>query len=320
MISIDPALFSPAAVTPETKAMNDQIEAFLADKPTVMELGAPFVRELRAKGEGLLGKQKESAIARWETAKALGLEVPVRVFEPGGDHKGVYLHIHGGGGVLGTADSQDQLLERLANRLQVAVVSVEYRLAPENPWPAGADDCEAAAVWVFENAQELFGTKTILIGGESAGGHLSAVTILRMRDNHQLNFAGANLVYGAYDMRMSPSMRNWGPHNLVLSTPIVTWFFKQMVPEDSGISRDDPAISPILADLSGLCPALFSIGTEDPLIDDTLMMAPRWLAAGNKAELAIYPGGIHAFDHIPGLPIAEEHHERAYAFLEGCLS
>ena len=320
MITIDPKLFEPSAIAPDTQAMNDQIEAFLADKPTIADVGAVVVREIRAQGEGLLGKQPASEIARWETAKALDLEVPVRVFEPGGTHRGVYLHIHGGGGVIGTADSQDQLLERLAKRLQVAVVSVEYRLAPENPWPAGPDDCEAAALWLFANAKALFGTDQVLIGGESAGGHLSAVTILRMRGNHDLRFAGANLVYGAFDMRMSPSMRHWGARNLILSTPIVEWFFEQMLPKDGEMDRSDPGVSPLLAKLDDLCPALFSIGTLDPLIDDTLMMAPRWLAAGNRTELAIYPGGIHAFDHIPGLAIADEHHRRAYTFLEGCLA
>ncbi|NNU16719.1 alpha/beta hydrolase [Parvularcula sp. ZS-1/3] len=320
MLTIDPAVFDPSSVTPETQAVNDQIEAFLKDKPTIIDLGAPLIRELRAKGEGLLGKQPESKLARWETAKANGLEVPVRVIEAEGEKKGVYLHIHGGGGCIGTADTQDQLLERLAMRLQVAVVSVEYRLAPENPWPAGPDDCEAAAVWLFENAGAMFGTEKIIIGGESAGGHLAAVTILRMRDKHDKRFLGANLVYGAFDMRVTPSMRNWGPRNLILSTPIVEWFFAQQFPEGCGYEMDDPGVSPLLAKLDDLCPALFSVGTADPLIDDTLMMAPRWLAAGNRAELEIYPGGVHAFDHVPGLKIAEEHHERAYQFLEGCLA
>lgn len=322
MLTIDPKLFRPEAIAPETRAINDQIEAFLKDKPTIMELGAPTVRALRARGEGVLGKQPESAIACWETASALGLDVPVRVFRPEADLKGIYLHIHGGGHCIGSADSQDQSLERLAVSLGAAVVSVEYRLAPEHPWPAPADDCEAAAVWLFDHAQELFGTERIAVGGESAGAHLSAVTAIRLRDRHGARFCGANLVYGVYDLRGTPSLNRWGERNLILSTPIVHWFADQLLPPERFTAEDKahPDLSPLLADLSGLCPALFSVGTLDPIIDDTLFMAPRWLAAGNHAELEIHPGGIHAFDQVPGLPIAERHHHRAQRFLAECLA
>jgi len=322
MLTIDPAVFRPDAISPETQAINDKIETFLKEAPSIMDLGPVVVRELRAKGEGLLSKQPEHEMARWETAKALGLEVPVRIFKPAGDLRGVYLHIHGGGHTIGTADSQDQTLAALAQRAAVAVVSVEYRLAPENAWPLPADDCEAAAVWLFKHAKDLFGTDQIVVGGESAGGHLSAVTVLRLRDKHSHAFAGANLVYGIYDCSETPSLRNWGDRNLVLNTAIVRWFAEQLRSSDEAkaIAVDDPSISPLYADLSGLCPALFSVGTLDPLLDDTLFMAPRWMAAGNKTELEIYPGGIHAFDQIPGLPLAAQFHERAATFIVDCLS
>ena len=107
--------------------------------------------------------------------------------------RGVYLHLHGGGWVLGGADMQDPMLERIADNTGQAVVAVEYRLAPEHTYPAGLDDCEAAAVWVVQNANKEFGTDVLTIGGESAGGHLTAVTILRMRDRHgYTGFRGAN--------------------------------------------------------------------------------------------------------------------------------
>ena len=88
--------------------------------------------------------------------------------------RGVYLHIHGGGWTWGTADEQDPWLDRLAERCGLAVVSVEYRLAPENPYPAAPDDCEAAALWLIREAESRFGTSRLFIGGESAGAHLSA--------------------------------------------------------------------------------------------------------------------------------------------------
>jgi acetyl esterase/lipase len=97
--------------------------------------------------------------------------------------RGVYLHLHGSGWVLGGADMQDPMLERIADNTGQAVVAVEYRLAPEHLYPAGPNDCEAAA-WLVQNGKKEFGTDALTIGGESAGGHLTAVTILRMRDRH----------------------------------------------------------------------------------------------------------------------------------------
>jgi acetyl esterase/lipase len=96
----------------------------------------------------------------------------------------VYLHIHGGGFMLGRAYQYDEMMAAIAGACQVATVSVDYRLAPEDPYPAGPDDCETAAVWLAENAASEFGTDRLIIGGESAGANLSAVTLLRMRDRH----------------------------------------------------------------------------------------------------------------------------------------
>jgi len=91
---------------------------------------------------------------------------------------------------------QDPMLERIADNTGQAVVAVEYRLAPEHPYPAGPDDCEAAAAWLVQNGKREFGTEALTIGGESAGGHLTAVTILRMRDRHgYTGFGGSNVVY-----------------------------------------------------------------------------------------------------------------------------
>lgn len=318
MITIDPAVFRPESIAPETRAINEQIESFLREAPSIMDLGPEVVRKLRREGQGILAMPPLSERARWETAKANGLEVPVRIVEPEGQANGVYMHIHGGGHTLGGADMQDPLLTSMADAIGCAVVSVDYRLAPENPWPAPADDCEAAAVWLFENAKSLFGTDKIAVGGESAGGHLSAVTILRMRDKHDRRFTAANLVYGVYDLTGVPSLDQWGTRNLIINTPIVYWFGDQLLPP-SDYSREDkrsPELSPLHARLDDLCPALFSVGTLDPILDDTLFMAPRWLAAGNETALEIYPGGIHAFDMVPGLPIAEQHHRRVAEFLK----
>jgi acetyl esterase/lipase len=193
---------------------------------------------------------------------------------------------------------QDPMLERIADNTGQAVVAVEYRLAPEHPYPAGPDDCEAAAAWLVQNGKTEFGTGVLTTGGESAGGHLTAVTILRMRDRHgYTGFRGANIVYGAFDLSMTPSQRQFGDTRLVLRTIDMQQFYNAFLPTIT--DRCVPDISPLYADLKGLCPALFSVGTKDALLDDTLFMHARWVAAGNDAELAVYPGGAHGFTLFP---------------------
>jgi acetyl esterase/lipase len=194
------------------------------------------------------------------------------------------------------------------------VVSVEYRLAPEHPYPAGPDDCEAAAAWLARNACTEFGSDALTVGGESAGGHLAAVTVIRLRDRHgYTGFRGANLVYGAFDLSLTPSQRQFGETRLVLRTSDITQFGNAFLP--SITDRRDPDISPLFADLKGLCPALFSVGTQDALLDDTLFMYARWIAAGNPADLAIHSGGAHGFTLFPN-KLAEQAESRMVAFLQ----
>ena len=200
--------------------------------------------------------------------------------------------------MLGRAHQSDVGMVNLAEECQVATCSVDYRLAPEDPYPAGLDDCETAALWLIENAKKEFGTDVVIIGGESAGANLSVVTMLRMRDHHGYSgFSAANLAYGVYDLSMTPSTRRWGETpNYVLTTRLMEWFNSNYAPADK---HKDPDVSPLYADLSNLPPALFTIGTQDPLLDDSLFMHTRWLAAGNASAIALYPGGIHAFNAFP---------------------
>ncbi len=318
----DPSVYSEDAIAPETRANIDYVEKTLLEAPAMYEFEPAVLRELRRQGAGVVPLEPTSDIAEWIEIDGLdGNRVPLRVFAPqgrGAVYSGVYLHIHGGGWTLGSADAHDQFLEKLARDLSAAVVSVEYRLAPEHPYPAGPNDCEAAALWLVENAEAEFQTSNFAIGGESAGGHLSAVTLLRMRNKHKLTpFRAANLVYGAFDMQQTPSQRNWGPRNLVLNDRILDWFSNHFLPpaEFSFENRGAPDISPLNARLHDMPPALFSVGTLDPLLDDSLFMAERWASAGNEAELAVYPGGIHAFDAFD-FPLAHEARARMTAFLK----
>ncbi len=293
---IDPGLFDPSAVDPETVALNEQLERLSTNLPNPIEVGIEALREARVKGRGLFGPIVRSENGVNRTIPGPDGVLGVRVFTPQ-TADGVYLHFHGGGWAMGAADYQDGRLEETAQRAGVAVVSVDYRLAPEHPYPAPADDAEAAALWIVENAAAEFGTDRVVVGGSSAGAHLAVTAMLRMRDKHSYTgFSGANLTYGFFDLSLTPSARNWGDRMLVMNTALCRWFADMYA---NGTNTTDPDVSPMYADLSDLPPTLFTVGTLDPLLDDTLLLAARWTAAGNAAELTVVPGAAHGFAGAP---------------------
>jgi acetyl esterase/lipase len=234
--------------------------------------------------------------------------------------EGVLFHIHGGGWTAGSPEMMDLLHEILVDRCRLAVVSVDYRLAPEHPYPAGPDDCEAAACWLLDHAASEYGSDKLLIGGESAGGHLAAVTLLRMRDRHDAidRFLGANLVFGAYDLSRTPSQRGIGVSRdtdiIDTSGPTLDMYLPTLSDEE----RRDPDVSPLYAELHDMPPALFSVGTNDHLIDDTLFMASRWEVAGNATELLVYPGTPHGCIALP--TVASHFFPRLFSFVADCLA
>lgn len=302
-------------IDPTTSAFNAQIEQMLsAGKPWHEFEPAALRQHLLEHPLAPPPPPVESAQTR--TIPGPAGEIPIRVLIPP-TVRGVYLHIHGGGWVLGSHDAQDARLWARANATGLAVVSVGYRLAPEHPNPAAQQDCEAAAAWLVANALPEFGTHHILLGGESAGGHLVATTLVRMRDNHgYTGFRGALLAYGVFDLRHTPSSRRFGARPLIINTPIMEWFVRYFT---GNKNLDDPDVSPLLADLSGLPPAFFYVGTDDPLRDDTLFMAAAYEAAGNETELRVYPGAPHGFDGYP-IPVGLEATAAGNHFLGRCLS
>jgi acetyl esterase len=296
----------------ETRAFNLQLEALLASMSNVHELPPEVTRRLRREGRGALPAPVFLEQARTITIPGPGGEIPLRVIaapEP----RGVYLHIHGGGWTIGAADMQDEPLWELAQATGLTAISVDYRLAPEHPYPAGPDDCEAAALWLLEHHQDT----RLTIGGDSAGAHLAVVSLLRLRDRHGISpraFATANLVFGAYDLTGTPSRRLWGERELILSSPLMDWFADCFLPGMPDGERRGPDVSPLFADLRDLPPALFSCGTLDPLLDDSLFMESRWRAAGNEARLSLWPEGVHAFTAFP-IEIGRRSRAEQYAFL-----
>jgi acetyl esterase/lipase len=307
-----PNPFDPVAVTPETAAFNIWLEAELAELPPVNEVPPELTRRARAEGRGIFPLGGPLPGTDWVAIPGSpGGPARVRLSLPEAEPRGTYLHIHGGGWTLGVPDQYDQQSQRIAAATGCRVASVQYRLAPEDPWPACAEDCEAAALWALKAFDG-----PLVIGGESAGAHLTAVTLLRLKARGLADrVAGVVLNYGIYDLRMTPSMAGWGARYLILSTPVTDWFIGNLLP---GGDRATPDVSPLMADLSDLPPALFQVGTRDPLLDDSLFMSQRWQAAGNQAELVAYPGGTHAFDMFD-LAIAKQSRARQDDFVNACL-
>ncbi len=220
-----------------------------------------------------------------EVVRACGRSVPVRIHEPAsGAVAGVFPEIHGGGFYMGSAAGNDVRDRVLADTLDLAVVSVDYRLAPEHPWPAAPDDCETAALWLADHAQDRFGTTKLFIGGSSAGATLAMSTLLRLRERPVAAYRTAVLQFGTYDLSgLTPAGRL-----------IADEYFLDAY-AGAAEDRTHPDISPIYADLVGLPPVLIVVGADDVLLQDNLALAGRLSAAGVGVELRIYPASPHGF-------------------------
>lgn len=294
--SISPEVFDKKNISKDIHQMNEHISSLLTNAPPSHEIPFEVLQEIRRKGGGLFPYQSFSDQAENRTVEYNSRKVPVRVFNFA-NPKFIYLHIHGGGHCIGAADMQDQSLEKISRNLSCVVISIEYRLAPDNPYPAAPDDCETVALWLVENSKKEFNTEKIIIGGESAGANLSAVTLQRLKNKNMLEpFKGANLIYGSYDARLTPSTlrKKDSDEVFLLSYEMIRKFRDSYF--QGNIDLSSPDVSPIQGDLSGMPPALFTVGTRDLLLDDSLFMYGRWLSYGSHASILIIAGADHAFN------------------------
>lgn len=223
--------------------------------------------------------------------------VKVRVLRPAGKPEGIVLAIHGGGWAMGSAVSDEKRNWELARSAQVVVVSPEYRLAPEHPFPAGPDDCERVARWLLDKAKAQFGSNRLAVIGGSAGSHLAALTLQRLNPSQRALFRCAVLFYGVYDLGRSEIWRNSTQADFPdLSPEEMTLFLSWFIPNKTDEERRAALYSPLSGNLQNMPPALFLVGSADVLASDTLRMAQCWADAGNSAELVEYPGAPHGFN------------------------
>jgi acetyl esterase len=224
--------------------------------------------------------------------------VPVRIHTPVGTEPfPVFVWIHGGGWVIGSAEESDGVCTLLAEKAGCIVVSVDYGLAPEAPFPVPLDDCIAAARWVLAHAADLGGDpKRVAIGGDSAGGNLAAaVTQVAQGFVHQV------LVYPVTDLRMGTASYDENAEGS-LTRAGMRWFADHYL--SGGHDADDPRVSPLLAsdrDLRWVPPALVLTAEFDPLRDEGEAYAERLRAAGVPVTLHRYDGMIHGFFSMPAL-------------------
>ena len=278
---MDPALTEP--VDPRLLPLVECSRAFYADRAAGRGPGSP--EELHAARAGLPAPTASQPPAVDLVACVGDRGVPLRIHTPvDRPATGVLLEIHGGGFYLGSAAGSDIRNRRLADALGVAIASVDYRLAPEHPWPAAPDDCETAALWLAENASDRFGATKLAIVGFSAGATLATTTLLRLRDRGIHAVDAAVLEFGTYDLSAQTAAGRL----------IADEYFLEAYGGDAP-DRTDPDLSPIYADLGGLPPILMVVGDADVLLEDNLAMAARLSAAGVDLDLRVYPASPHGF-------------------------
>ena len=252
-------------------------------------------------------------------------EVPVRIYTPraGEGLRPCIFHIHGGGYVTGSAAMMDPMHRALALDLNCTIVSVDYRLAPETPFPGGIEDCYAALAWLFKEASKL-GVDSTRIGvmGESAGGGLAAALALLVRDRREYRLAFQHLIYPMLDDRTCGSSDPhpyagefiWTPHNnsfgwsALLNAP----------PGSDGVSM---YAAPARAeDLSGLPSTFIAAGALDLFLEEDIEYARRLVRHGVPVEMHVYPGAYHAFDLAIDARVAEDAKLHSYSALRRALS
>jgi len=240
--------------------------------------------------------------------------VPVRIYEHSRPPTGLVVYLHGGGFCIGSVGLMDNVARELAWCADAAVVSVEYRLAPEHPFPAGLDDCEAVTRWVLANTARFATTPDrVVVAGESAGGNLATAVALRLRDDPDPPLAGQVLIYPVVD-RASSTHRSRDDFDGIVITTKADNAFRVAYTGGRDLD-DDPLVAPLHApSLAGLPRAMVVLGGCDPLRDEGRLYARRLRREGVAAEELCCAGQPHGFVNF-GFPAAADAFARIGAFL-----
>jgi len=225
-----------------------------------------------------------------------GTSLPIRIYTPAGEGPlPVLVYLHGGGWVIGDVEGYDPVCRDLCKGAGVVVVSVDYRLAPEHKFPTPVEDCYAATKWVAANAALIGGDSTrVAVGGDSAGGNLSAAVALMARDRGGPSLKFQLLVYPVTDHNLNTGSYRANGEGYLLTKAGMDWFWNHYI----GKPGDDanPYMSPLrAANLSNLPPALVITAEFDPLRDEGAAYAEKLKGAGNKIAYTDYKGAIHGF-------------------------
>lgn len=282
-----------AQLDPQARAFLDALIA--AKVPSIASLTPPQARERMILLSNFAGLP---AVERVEERQIPGPGGPIalRAYMPAGTGDLPALaYFHGGGFVTGNFDTHDSLCRRLAAALKGVVVAVDYRLAPEHPYPAAVDDAWAAVQWLSEQAAQLGATSgSVLVGGDSAGGCLAAAVSFRARTTRQARIAGQLLLYPVLTHHLTSNSYRQFAEGYLLTREAMAWFWRHYVPNE--IDRSHPEASPLCApDLANLPPAVVVTAGFDPLRDEGREYAARLQAAGTSARLLEYPTQVHDF-------------------------
>jgi len=283
---------------PQTRALLDLIEQRGVPPTHTLSPGdaREFYRERR-----FATQPPAEAVGKVQDLLAAGPHgpIPLRLYRPLGSSDAaimpVLVYYHGGGFVIGDLDTHDTLCRELANLAGVAVVAVDYRLAPEHRFPAAVIDCIAATRWVRARAAalQLDGSR-LAVGGDSAGGNLAAVVSIDSRDKGDLPIRFQLLIYPATDMRRTAPSHAQNGQGYLLTRETMDYFTGHYIADAAQLSdwRASPLLHP---DLSKLPPALLLTAGFDPLRDEGAAYAERLTAAGNRAGYVNFPRQIHGF-------------------------
>jgi acetyl esterase len=202
--------------------------------------------------------------------------------------------LHGGGWVIGDLETHDAMARSICRDCRAVVVSVDYRLAPETPFPGAVEDALAATRWAGDHLGELGGDDRLGLAGDSAGGNLAAVVTQQLRDGDGPPLVGQLLIYPATDVTGDHPSRIENAEGYFLDLATMEWFIRQYAPEES--AWQDPRLSPLrAADLSGLPPAVVVTAEYDPLRDEGEAYADRLRASGVPVEVRRFDGMVHGF-------------------------